>query len=112
MSSVIAIVIYCVLLVALAVAVLLVIGRVRQALWRWRNPPEKLAAARRAFEERLLQPDWSFYERHLQRPAPSGLRELFADHHLVLADGCEYDELHYISTFEPLDERALVDARE
>jgi hypothetical protein len=110
-SSIIAIAIFCVLLVALALGVLLLIDRLRQAIWRRRNPPEKLAAERRAFEERLLQPDWSFYERHLQRPVPAALRQLYADHRLVVSS-FQYDDLHYISTFEPLDESALVDSRE
>ncbi len=103
---------YLALLLVLAVAFCWLNDRFTAALWRWRNPPEKLAADRRAFEQRLLRPDWEFYERHLQRPAPYALRELFADHKLLLANGCQYDDIHYISTFEPLDETTLVDARE
>jgi hypothetical protein len=110
-SSIIAIVIFCVFLVALALGVLLLIDRLPQAIWQRRNPPEKVAAARRAFEERLLQPDWSFYERHLQRPVPAALRELYADRSLIISS-FQYDDLYYISSFEPLDERALVDNRE
>lgn len=48
----------------------------RDYLWRRRHPPEQEAAERKALEERLLSPDWAFYERHLQRLAPAALREL------------------------------------
>jgi hypothetical protein len=103
-------VLYIIILVALAFGFCWLNDRFTATLWRWRNPPEKLAADRRAFEDRLLHPDWDFYERHLQRPAPAALRELFADHKLLLTHGCQYDDAHYFSTFEPLDEPALVDA--
>lgn len=103
---------YLAVLVVLAIAFCWLKDRFTSALWRWRNPPEELAAKRHAFEQRLLHPDWEFYERHLQRPAPSALRELFANHRLLLANDCGYYEDYYISTFEPLDETALVDARQ
>ena len=67
---------------------------------------------RRACEARIANPDWTFYESHLQRPAPAALRELYSDRELVLTNGTEYDENHDISTFEPLDEAALVDTHE
>ncbi len=103
---------YIAVLVVLAVAFCWLSDRASTALWRWRNPPDKLAADRRAFEQCLLCPDWGFYERHLQRPAPPALRELFADTSLLLTNGCKYDDAHYISRFEPLDETALVTARD
>jgi hypothetical protein len=109
-SPVIAIIIGCGLVVALAVGLLLCIDRIRRAIWQRRNPPELLAAERREFEERLLQPDWPFYERHLQRPVPRALRELYADRSLVLSS-FQYDEVHYLSTFEPLSEEGLVEAQ-
>ncbi len=74
--------------------------------------PEQLAAARRAYEERLRRPDWKFYERHLQRRAPAALRELYAERDLVTASDLAYSDTCVISTFEPLDEQGLVDARE
>ena len=86
--------------------------RVSTALWRRRNPPEKLAAERCAYKKRIASPDWPFYERHLQRPAPAALRELYANRALVCTGGLEYEESGYISTFEPLDEAALVDTGE
>jgi hypothetical protein len=75
-------------------------------------PPEELAAARRAHEERILRPDWEFYERHLQRPAPAALRELYANRELVTALSLAYSDDDGISTFEPLDEQGLLDARD
>jgi hypothetical protein len=103
---------YLVALGVLAVAFCWLNDRFVNVLSRWRNPPEKLAAERRAFARRLLSPDWEFYERHLQRPAPPALRELYSDAALLLAQDCEYAGTHSISTFEPLDEEALVDSGE
>jgi hypothetical protein len=100
------------ILVALGVAVCLTNDRIQETIFRRRNPPEKIAAERRAFENRIASPDWVFYERHLQRPAPSALRVLYADHSFVCAEGHEYDETHYISTFEPLDEKTLAETVE
>jgi hypothetical protein len=85
--------------------------RVSNAIWQRRNPPGKLAADRRAYEERILCPDWEFYERHLQRPAPLALRELYADRALITAQGLNYTDADQISTFEALDERRLLDTR-
>jgi hypothetical protein len=68
------------------------------------------AIKRRAIIERLLRPDWAFYERHLRRPAPAALRGLFADRELVMACGLSYEKFGGISTFNPLDEHSLQDA--
>ena len=99
-------------LVILAVGFCWLNDRFTSAMWRRRNPPEKLAADRRAYEARIASPDWAFYERHLQRSIPASLRELYSDRRLVLSNGTDYDESHYISTFEPLDEAALVDTHD
>jgi hypothetical protein len=64
---------------------------------------------RKALVERLLRPDWQFYERHLQRPAPTALRELFADRKLVTSCGLEFTKDDGISSFNPLEEDSLVD---
>lgn len=97
--------------VALPVAILWLRNRVSRAWQRRRNPPEKIAADHEAFQERLRHPDWSFYERHLQRPAPQSLRQLLADHTLLLAEGLDYPGDQRINTFNPLDEQALLDTR-
>jgi hypothetical protein len=74
--------------------------------------PEQLAAERQAYEDRILRPDWEFYERHLQRPAPAALRELYADRALVTSGGLDYSKAGGISTFNPLSEEGLLDTRE
>lgn len=79
--------------------------------WRWRNPPGKIAADQKGLEERLLHPDWTFYERHLQRPVPPALRELFADRELILARDLDCGESEIVAAFSPLDERALIGPR-
>lgn len=95
-------------LVGLAVLILWTRDRISAALWARKNPPEKLAADRRAYEERILRPDWDFYERYLQRPVPAALRELFADHKLISAQNLRYED-GFIDTFVPLDANALTD---
>lgn len=75
----------------------------------WQPPA---TAERIAYEARILKPDWPFYERHLGRPAPAALRELYRDRELILSGGFQYDEAHYISTFEPLDAAALLETRD
>lgn len=81
----------------------------RDYLWRRKHPPEEEAAERKALEVRLLSTDWAFYEHHLQRPAPTALRELFADRALVTRCGLEFSKTDSISTFNPLDKDSLID---
>jgi hypothetical protein len=85
--------------------------RISYARRRRRNPPGKRAADRRAYEDRILRPDWEFYEGHLRRPAPPALRELFGDPALVTALDLHYTDADDINTFEPLDEQALLDTK-
>lgn len=99
------------LFIGLPLLILWLHHRISRAIWRYRNPPEKIAAERRAYEERILRPDWAFYERHLKRPAPPALRELYADRTLVTAQGLDYSDADGISTFEALDEQGLLDTR-
>src|SRR5687767_12221008 len=106
-----AILILVALLIGLPVFILWLRDRLHKSRWRRANPPEKLAADRRAYEERILRPDWAFYERHLQRPAPAALRELYADRVLVTAQGLDYTDAEQISTFEALDEKGLLETR-
>ena len=100
------------LLVGLPVGILWLRDRVSSVRYRRHNPPEKVTAERRAFEERLCRPDWEFYERHLERPAPEALRELYADRALLTAPALDYDEGEVINTLNPLDEQGLLDTRE
>jgi hypothetical protein len=101
---------YVLVLALLAATLLLARDRIATFFWSLRNPPQKLAAARREFEVRLSKPDWSFYENHLGRPAPEALRSAFANPKLLLADGFRYGELH-VSGFQPLDRQGLAEAR-
>ncbi len=73
---------------------------------------EQLTAEDQAYEERLLQPNWEFYEKHLGRPAPAALRELYADEELVTSGVLECGDGKVINGFVPLDEAALLDTRE
>jgi hypothetical protein len=101
-----------ILMVVPAAAVLVILllkDRISDALRRRRNPPEKIAAELRA---RLLHPDWTFYERHLQRPAPAALRELYSDMALITACSSYRGKREGISSFEPLNEDCLLDTRE
>ena len=84
--------------------------------WWWTNrdyrrrfPPEKEVAEAEAVAKRMLQPDWAFYEQHLQRPAPTALRELFADHALVTSCCLELPKSCGIISFNPLDKDSLLD---
>jgi hypothetical protein len=99
------------ILVGLPVLILWGRDRASRAWWRRRNPPEKIAAERRAYEARILKPDWAFYERHLQRPAPEELRELYADRALIIAQDLDYSKSDRISTFDPLDEEGLLETQ-
>ncbi len=83
------------LFVGLPFAILRLGDRIKDARRRRLNPAEKVASDRRAYEARILHPDWDFYERHLQRPLPPALRELYADRALIIMQGLDYsDNLH------------------
>ena len=94
-------------LLALAFAVLWLKDRSEEALWRRRNPPEKLEAQRREREQRLLNPDWEFYAWHLKRPVPGALRALFSDRAFLLSDETPRLGDIYITAFDPLDAEGL-----
>ena len=68
------------------------------------------AAEQQSHDERLLRPDWPHIERYLQRPVPSALRELYADHALMARRDLRWSDDHTISSFEPLDEEAIQEA--
>jgi len=98
-------------IVGLAVLILLANDKISGVIWRLRNPPEKLAEQRRAFHQRLLNPDWEFYKAHLMRPVPPSLVELFADQALLIeGDTLRVGEI-YITSFEPLDSKGLADTQ-
>lgn len=80
-------VLLCVLLFAgMPVLVLRVRGRISPTLRR-HDSSEKHAVERSACEARIATPDWEFYERHLQRPVPAALRQLYTDHEFLCTGG-------------------------
>ena len=79
---------------------------------RARRQANNDAIERQAIVERLLRPNWEFYERHLQRPAPPALRDLYGDRRLVTMVGLKYGKKYDISTFNPIDQDWLLDTRD
>src|SRR5215472_10794655 len=80
--------------------------RVKDALWRRSNPPEKLAAMRATFARRLISPDWTAYAEYLKRPIPPAMRHLFEQRDILLrGDPIELDNATIVQ-FEPLDAEA------
>ena len=97
--------------IGVPVSLLRIIDRKRTARARHRAPSASRAGEREAYERRILTPDWICVERHLHRPPPHALRDLYADGRLVTRRDLEYDgDDRRISTFEPLDEEAMTDA--
>lgn len=94
---------------AAVIIILLLKDYLSGVLRRRHNPPEQIDAELR---ERLLHPDWAFYERHLQRPAPAALRELYSNIALITACESYRGQREGISSFVPLQEEHLLDTRE
>lgn len=92
---------------ALAIFLLMFKDRASALVSRVKNPPEKVAAERAAFEQRLRSPDWAFYEEHLQRSPPATLREIFSSESLL---SCSHHFSDYYVTFSPIDRAALNEA--
>lgn len=84
--------------------------------WLIRRPPpspEEQRAAEAAWNEQLLAPDWAAVERQLGRRTPAVLRELYADHALLLSTPFTVigppgglDAEWHIDSFYPADGRA------
>ncbi len=77
-----------------------------------RDRSVRLEAERNTYQERILRPDWAFYEEHLQRSVPQALLDLYADRILVVSGGFECSKDLWISTFDALDEQGLRDSRD
>jgi hypothetical protein len=102
-ESLITVVAILVLFVALPALVLYIAYRRRLAVRHgWMGIP------RAAYERQLLAPDWTFVERHLDRPVPRALRELYANHSVLTATNLTFAGTA-INTFEPLTEGSLLD---
>ena len=91
------------LFIGLPVLILRIIDRKRKA---------SQVAGLEAYERRILTPDWPCVERHLRRPAPQALRDLYGDRRLITQRDLVYDDDRVISTFEPLDQQAMADTRQ
>lgn len=102
---------YLAALIGIAIAIVLLSDRIRNLIYRKRNPPEKEVAERARHLQRLSTPDWVFYERHLGRPVPSPLRELFAHPELLASSFALKGTDLVISQFEPLDAEGLIDSK-
>jgi hypothetical protein len=68
------------------------------------------ASEQRSHDQRLLRPEWPRIEQHLRRPAPSALRELYADHALITRRDVRVSDDQTISAFQPLDDEAIREA--
>lgn len=77
--------------------------------WMVGHAPAPGDERRRAFLSRVRAPDWAFYARHLGRPVPSALVDLFA-HVDDLSEEGRVPGDRPISELEPIDEAALFDA--
>jgi hypothetical protein len=99
------------LFVGMPLGLLWLRDRIKDLRRRGCNPPEKVASDRRAYEERILHPDWEFYRHHLQQPVPPALRDLYTDRGFVIMEGLDYPGNQGISTFGALDDQGLLDTR-
>ena len=102
------------LFVAVLAALLLVIQIIKELVAKLGSRPRADSRSktkeRMACEERLLQPDWEFYETHLGRPVPTALRELYGDRNLIAASDLPIPGDAVVARFQPLDSDALVDS--
>jgi hypothetical protein len=100
-----------VIFIGVPMLILVLRDRIRRA---WRERPGREAARageRQVYKRRILEPDWPCVERHLRRPVPDALRQLYADTTLVTSRDLRYSMEESISTFEPLDEQGMRDAQ-
>ena len=97
--------------IGLPLLILWINDRRRDARREREQPLETRDAERRALEQRIGQPDWACVERHLGRPPPQTLRDLYADYTLITRRDLPYSTDFAISTFEPLDEQAMLDTQ-
>ena len=87
---------------------LLYAWRGRFTFWSKESLDDSLVE-RGAYEDRILRPDWEFYERHLRRPVPPALRELYSDRRLVTGQVLTLRDELDIGTFESLEECGLIE---
>jgi hypothetical protein len=107
-DTVITVLVLVLLFIGLPVSLLRIIDRKRTG--RARGPSGSHVAEREAYARRILAADWVSVERHLRRPPPQALRDLYADRRLVTQRDLKYDDDRLVSTFEPLDEKAMLES--
>ena len=103
---------YLIALFAIAGVFLYFRDRISNALWKRRNPPEKLAAEWKEYQARIQTPDWDFYANHLQRDVPDAVRDLFANTEMVLSQTAKSCGEQVISRFGAIDEANLLESKE
>lgn len=99
-------------LFAIAGVVLYFRDRIEDAIWKKRNPPEKLAAEWKEYQGRVKTPDWDFYADHLQRDVPAAIRDLYSNTTIIMSDNAEACGEQTISRFGAIDKASLLDTRE
>jgi hypothetical protein len=97
--------------VALAIVILHIRDRIEYASKRRKYTPERIAEMELKRTQHILESDWTFYERYLQRPVPLALRELFADRHLISQGHLEYQDT-VLLTLTPIKESELIESQE
>jgi hypothetical protein len=73
---------------------------------------ELLLSARVEIERQLQNPDWAFYEEHLQRAVPTALKALYAQPELILAQDLKIPDENAIGAFGPINRSNMIDAHE
>jgi hypothetical protein len=99
-------------LFAIAGVVLYFRDRIEGALWKRKNPPEKLAAEWKEYQGQVQTPDWEFYADHLQRDVPDAIRDLFSNTEIIISGSAESCGEQTISRFGTIDEDNLLESKE
>jgi len=111
-DGILSVLVIVVIFVGLPIALLVTKDRIARARRNRTAELSRIAVERRTYERRILTPDWSCVERHLRRPVPPALRELYADLSLVMRRDFRYSTDYALSTFEALDEQGMADGKE
>ena len=70
------------------------------------------AEAKRAFQQRLLAPDWEIYAQHLAREVPGAMKQLYVEFALLLSElEITLESGMVVTEFFPLDAQAFIDQK-
>src|SRR5262245_6009581 len=97
------------LFIGVPLLILWISDRRRKQRRQREHPPGSDIADERAYDARLLNPDWASAERCLQRPVPQALQTLYAARDVITRRDLRFTDDYAISAFEPLDQQALLD---